>query len=299
MKVIKPVSISEGMITSSTIAEPDAGETVWSPYTAAIGDRRISTTTHRVYECAVATTDDPTVGVTKTPKSWVDVGATNKFAMFDLVNSTTSNEQGDLTLQLAPSQALTSLAGFSVSGVSDVVINMTSAGNNVYTKTVELNDNSAVDSIWHYYFTPQIRSESFVINDLPQYPTGVLDIEFKGSDVAVGNLVVGNQIEVGSMTAGTSLQLLDYSRKETDSFGNTIVQKGRTSKLVNFNLGIEYSLVDYTFNQVAELTGTPSVWFGDAGSDDPTLVFGYYRDFNINLPSKTMTDATITIEGLV
>ncbi len=299
MKVIKPVSISEGMITSSTIAEPDAGETVWSPYTAAIGDRRISTTTHRVYECAVATTDDPTVGVTKTPKSWVDVGPTNKFAMFDLVNSTTSNEQGDLTLQLAPSQTLTSLAAFSVNGASDVVINMTNAGSNVYTKTIEMNDNSAVASIWHYYFEPQVRSESFVINDLPQYPTGILDIEFKGSAVAVGNLVVGNQIEVGSMAAGTSLQLLDYSRKETDSFGNTVVQKGRTSKLVNFNMAVAYNLSSYVFNQVAELTGTPSVWFGDAGSDDPTLVFGYYRDLNINLTTNNIVDATITIEGLV
>ncbi len=299
MKVIKPVSISEGMITSSTIAEPDAGESVWTPYTAAIGDRRINTTTHRVYECAVATTDDPTVGVTKTPKSWVDVGPTNKFAMFDLVNSTTSNEQGDLTLKIEPAQALTSIAGFSVLGVSDVVVNMTSAGNNVYTKTISLNDYSSVDSFWHYFFTPVIRSESFVINDLPQYPSGVLDIDFKGSNVAVGNLVVGNQIEVGSMAAGTSLQLLDYSRKETDSFGNTIVQKGRTSKLVNFNMAVAYNLSSYVFNQVAELTGTPSVWFGDAGSDDPTLVFGYYRDLNINLTTNNIVDATITVEGLV
>ncbi|MCP4060776.1 MAG: hypothetical protein GY820_35090 [Gammaproteobacteria bacterium] len=299
MKVIKPVSISEGMILSSTIAEPDAGETVWSPYTAAIGDRRINVTTHRVYECAVATTDDPTVGVTKTPQSWVDVGPTNKFAMFDLVNSTTSIEQGDLTLQFSPSQVLTSLAAFSVNGASDVIINMTNAGLNVYSKTIEMNDNGAVDSIWHYFFEPQIRSESFVINDLPAHPTGVLEIEFKGSSVNVGNIVIGNQIDIGSMAAGTSLQLLDYSRKETDSFGNTVVQQGRTSKLVNFNLAVDYSLSSYVFNQVASMTGSPSVWFGDAGDSDPTLVFGYYRDLNINLTTNSVVDATITIEGLV
>ena len=53
-RVMVPVTISDSMILAGTsIAEPAASETVWvSGGTYTLGQERIRTTTHRVYECA-------------------------------------------------------------------------------------------------------------------------------------------------------------------------------------------------------------------------------------------------------
>lgn len=135
--------------------------------------------------------------------------------------------------------------------------------------------------------------------DLPAYSNATLTLTVNGNNILFGNLVLGNQVPLGIANYGTSVQLLDFSRKETDIFGNTVVTKGRTSKRVTYDVTIQKSKVNYVFDTIASVTTTPAVWIGDDASNDPTLVFGYYKDFQNNISSPTITDATITIEGLV
>jgi hypothetical protein len=305
MRVIRPQTIDDANLTSSTIAEPDAGETVWVPATLTLGTRRINTTTHRVYEVVADpdTADDPVgvnEGINANPPTWVNVAPTNKFAMFDNINSTQSSETTSLVVEITTGLVTNSIAGFNIDGASTINVTMTDpTAGVVFDRDISMINNSQVGSWWDFFFAPIINITSFVILDMPIFPDATIKITVTGSTIDFGSLIVGSQITLGITNFGTSLQLLDFSRKETDSFGNTVVVPGRTSKLVNFNVTIQKSLVGYVFDQLTQLTGSPSVWVGTDETDDATLVFGYYRNFRNNISSPTITDATITVEGLV
>jgi len=300
--LIKPISIENGALTGSTVPEPDAGETVWTAGTYNKGDRRISTVTHRVYEVVAdpTTHEDPVNGVDSNPPTWVDVGPTNRWAMFDTVNSTQTSESTQLIVELDTGLLVNSIAGFSIEGATSINVTMDDpTEGEVYNNDLEMIDNSEVTDFYYYYFSPIVQISSFALLDLPAYSNATLTLTVNGNNILFGNLVLGNQVPLGIANYGTSVQLLDFSRKETDIFGNTVVTKGRTSKRVTYDVTIQKSKVNYVFDTIASVTTTPAVWIGDDASNDPTLVFGYYKDFQNNISSPTITDATITIEGLV
>lgn len=302
MIVVKPVEVTDSILTSSTIPEPDTGETVWTPGTYTLGTRRISTTTHRIYEVVADpdTTDDPVVGVNANPPTWVDVAPTNKWAMFDTVNSTRSEETTQLIVEITAGQVVNSIAGFSIREVNDINITVTDPIDGiVYNTDVDMNDNSEVADWYYYFFSPIVKRSNFALLDLPAYPNATIKMTADGNDIKFGTLVVGNQFNLGAANYGTSVQLLDFSRKETDDFGNIVVTPRRNSKLVDFDVTIAKDRVNFVFNFISTITTIPAVWIGDDGSNDPTLVFGYYRDYQNNISSPTITDATIQVEGLV
>ena len=69
MIVLKPLEVTDAILTDSDIAEPDStydmGATLWSAGTITKGQKRYKTSTHKIYEVVAdpSTTDDPEVGV--------------------------------------------------------------------------------------------------------------------------------------------------------------------------------------------------------------------------------------------
>ena len=303
MRVVKPIAITNAKFTSSSIAEPDVsvGEIEWVAGSYNTSDRRIKSSTHRVYEVTASpsTTDDPEVGVLADPPSWVNVGPVNKWALFDNLNSTKSKRSTQLILEVTPAEIANSVAGFSIEGAGAINVKMTDPSSGiVYDNDLDLVDNSQVANWYHYYFEPVIRVSQFALLDLPTYPSATIKVTIDGGDIAVGSLIIGGVIDLGIANYGTSVQLLDFSKKDRDEFGNVIVKEGRTSKLVDFDVTVPKEKVNYVFNQLSQITTIPSVWVGDDGSNDPTLVFGYYRNYQNNIDTPTITSATIQVEGL-
>lgn len=301
MIVIKPIAVDDTNLTSSTIPEPDTaqGEVLWVAGSYNTGDRRVEG--HRIYEVTAdpSTTDQPSVGSQKTPPTWVDVAPTNKFAMFDTVNSTKSIETTQLIVEIDAGVIINSIAGIAISGATAINVTVNDpVDGEVYSQDIDMLDNSQVTDWYEYYFSPIIRVSQFVLLDLPAYPNATITITVDGDDIGFGNLVIGNQAVIGVANYGTNVQLLDFSRKNTDEFGNTVVSQRRTSKLVEFDVTINKSRVNYVFDLLSSITTVPSVWVGGGDTSDPTLVFGYYRDYQNNISSPTITDATIRVEGL-
>ena len=75
MYVLKPITITAGMIQAGTsIDEPAAGETAWTSVgTYTVGDLRIRSTTHKVYECVQASTGR-TALPENDPAYWLEKG---------------------------------------------------------------------------------------------------------------------------------------------------------------------------------------------------------------------------------
>tara|TARA_R110002126_G_scaffold87088_1_gene209881 strand:- start:2546 stop:3460 length:915 start_codon:yes stop_codon:yes gene_type:complete len=303
MRVIKPATITDATFTSSDIPEPDAtqGEVVWTAGTYTLGDQRLVISTHTIYQVVVAsTTDEPTAGAALTVPSWVVLKPSNKWAMFDNVNGTQSIYPSDLTIELTQGVINNSLASFNVTGASSVDITVTDPTEGVvYTKTVEMLNNEAVVDYYEYFFSPLIPLTEFALTDLPAYSAATIKVDYIGdAGINVGTLIVGNAAVLGVANHGTSLQLLDFSVKDTDEFGNFIITPRRNSKLVDFDCTVLTSRVSYVFNTLSSLTTTPAVWLGTESTSDATLVYGYYRDSQINISGPIISDCTIQIEGL-
>ena len=296
MRVVLPIAVTEDILISSTISEPDTGEVVYVTGPSLTGERFILTSTHRAYEVVAipSTTNDPETGISAVPPTWVDVGPTNKFAMFDNINSTRSEETTTLVVEVKPGVVANSIAGFNISGVTNVNVTVTDPiDGEVYNTDVAI-DNSQLSE---FFDDDDINSE-FILLDLPFYSNATTKLTATGTSIKFGNFVIGNKTILGVAKVEGALQLLDFGKKETDTFGNTVVKPGRTAKLVDFEVSVDFNNVSFVFDVLSSITSIPSAWVATDEVNDPTLVFGYYRDYQESISSATITNATITVEGL-
>lgn len=290
MNVIPPLEITDALLTSSTIAEPDTGETAWSGASVAyvVGDRRIRTTTHRVYECRIAHTSAASPLPENNATQWSDVGPTNKWAMFDTFRSTSTVKPSVITVVLTPGVRIDSVALLGL--VADTVtVSMTSGGNPVYSYTEDLNYRDVND--WYdYFFRPFSRKSSVVLFDLPPYTDGIVTITLgiTTGNVECGAAIVGSYEYIGNVRYEAESDVLNFSTVTRDFDGgtNTLVQRSNVPKTIQ-SIVIEKSRVNRVRALRDNYPATPLVWAGldDTGDGyfEALLILGIYRRFSINL----------------
>lgn len=285
MYFIKPHTISD---FNSTIPEPDAGETVWSAYTSTVGDVRILTTTHRKYRAAISSTDSPDAGVLKDPKTWVDIGPTNKWAMVDNKNTTQSTASGGITVDFTLGVVSSSLSGFNITGASSVEIEVSVASDGViYTKSIPMIDNSEINDFFPWFFDELVNKTEFIVTDLPFYGNATIEVDFVGSgDVGVGSLVFGNPYRLGDINYGTSYKLL-AGGVEDDS---------ATMKLIDYRFTILNNQGGSTYRKLASVIGAPAVYFATENVDNGAMVLGFYLDSNISIDTPSYCPVSLSVK---
>lgn len=304
MIVVKPIPVTDTSLLAAQINEPDlaTGEVEWTAGTYTTGEQRIKSSTHRVYEVVAdpSTSDEPEEGLLKDPPSWIDVGATNRWRMFDnKVSSQTTGANIDVFIENQP--IITSVSGFNISGTDTVKVQLTTGtGLLVYEKEIIMQDDSVVGGWWDYFFEPIVAQTRFIITDLPMYPNTRLIVRTYGDAVAFGELIIGRGQNIGTTQHGTGWQGLDFSVKERNQFGEYTVVAGLTADLLDYDIKLEKTKFGYVKGILKSLTGIPTVWIGNPNDiNDGTAVFGYYRDAQINFTSPSLIDMTVQVEGLV
>lgn len=295
MRIIKPVDVTPAILTSSNVPEDDF--TAWSAATAyAVGDE--VTYNHRNYEALVAHTGANPETDTSDPPKWLDLGATNRWRMFDDKVGSLTEQAGSIAVELQPGAVINSVALFNLLGRSATVTLTDPAEGIVYQRAVSLVD-AGVNNWYDYFFAPIGRQTDFVLLDLPAYGTATLSVTIDNADgtAQVGHLVMGRQAEIGVALYGSGVGITDYSRKQTDDFGNAVIVERAFSKRAEFDVSLETSQVARVQRLLAGIRAQPVVWIGEA-SYEATVLFGYYRDFSISISGPTVSDATITVEGL-
>jgi len=279
----------------SNVPEDDAP--VWVAGTYGQGDRVIQN--HHVYEVlAETTTDSPTAGVAKSPPTWLNLGATNRWRMFDDKVGSLTEKTGSIAVELQPGTVINSVALFNLLGRSATVTLTDPVDGIVYQRTVSLVD-AGVTNWYEWFFAPIGRQTDFVLLDLPAYGTATLSvvIDNAAGTAACGHLVMGRQAEIGVALYGSGVGITDYSRKEADAFGNAIVVERSFSKRAEFDVMVDTPQIGRVQRLLAGIRAQPVVWIG-AESYESTVLFGYYRDFSISISGPSVSDATITVEGL-
>ena len=217
---------------------------------------------------------------------WLNIGPANKHAMFDESPSSLTEGTGTLTVVVTPgdvdSLALINLTAYSLS-VTGVVGTST-------TYSASMNTDGLTE---------------VVLTDLPGGTGLSLTVSMMASGtagtVSVGDVVFGAIHEVGTSQAGASASMIDYSTKQTDTYGDTVFVQRGFAKTLSIETLIPNGDLNRVMRLISGLRATPTVWIASDHPDysAPGIVFGYYRDFQIDIRYPTYSICSFEIDGLV
>jgi hypothetical protein len=268
MLLVQPTTVAGGALANSNVPENDYPE--WSAEaTYAEGARVIKAATHRIYESTVAANigNDPAGASGK----WLDVGPTNRWAMFDQALGTkTSAADLILVTLLVPDVDAVALL--------DVV------GNTV-----------RVEAPGYDRELPVVAG-AVTFLDMPVTGGPVVVRVMGTGTVSVGTLLIGKLVALGTTEASPRAGINDFSRKEVDEFGEPTIVERAWAKRMSTRALIRTDAIDVVANRIAAVRAKPSLWIGDEGTDSLT-VYGFFKDFSIEVGENVST-LSLSIEGL-
>jgi len=299
MKIIRPIEIVPAMITACNVTEADATYPDWLIGTAYVVGNTV-TSNHKFYECLINSTGDlPEDNSETIPPIWLDLGANNRWKMFDKVVGSQTSQTSPLTLTIEPGQ--TDTASFLDIEATEIDITMTDPVEGiVYENTLDLISTAGIIDAFTYYFEPIISDSSAVLLDLPPYSSASIELTISntGGTVLVGTLAFGTQKELGCTQYNPSISIHDYSRKEADIFGNYSILERAYAKRLSVELFLPNSSVDVVATTLAQYRATPIIWIGVDTGFSSMILFGFYRSFSITVKYVNDSTCNLELEGL-
>ena len=277
MRLMPPVTVTDAVLSSSSVAEDDYP--AWSAGVGyAVGSRVIRE--HRRYESLTAANigNDPALGATQ----WLDLGPTNRWAMFDQALGSVTSAAGSLTVTLAPPGPVDMAALLDVVGQS-IRVQVTDNGAVVFDRSEPVDGRGA-----------------YLFRDLPTTAGASVTVTVAGASgsapVSVGTLAIGRSVGLGITGASPTAGITDYSRKEVDDFGTvTIVQRAWSKRMAATTL-IRADALDVVASRIAAVRAKPALWIGDDGLES-LILYGFFKDFAIEA-GQQVSKLSLSIEGL-
>lgn len=342
-KLIRPVTITGSILTSSTIPEEvaatysgattyaagdlagaastyGAAQTVWrslqngntgnaqsegvwwtlagtvypvynSGSSCNIGGIVTDLATHTLYESLVnSNTGNALSDATK----WTNIGATNRWKMFDGSYQTQSTELNEFTLVLTPGTLVNSLAVLNVEAASVTVAQSVSA----YSRTISLVRHDVLNWYDWYYELP-IRTGDAVFTDIPPYPASTLTVTVTntGGTAKCGIMVIGKSRTLGLTEWEFSRSINDYSRAVEATSGTVELVQGAYSKRMVLDVWVEDGMESEVTRVLEEYRAQALVFVGSSAYS-MAIIYGFLGAWNVPVSIRGR-NASIEIKGLI
>ena len=306
MKILNPVPsvLTSGNIVSTTVPEPDSGDpAAWNATRVpdyAIGELVSYATTHKIYKCIKTSYNNVPTNTTY----WQEYAPMGRYAPFDQTTSTQASCNSPLTYVLETGQSVGAIALLDVVGQSayiKVVSNPHVTPVTRYEKTITLS--TAVITDWYmYFFSAFTQKKNLIVFDLPPYPDAHIEITItSGSNpVKVGGIILGDVEILGGTHYGAQAGIRDYSRKVVDeATGMVTLEQRKYAKTMSVKFHLDNGSVNSVHDRLANLRATPIVWIGDDDAAyEPLIIFGFYKDFRLEISHPSSSYYTLEIEGM-
>jgi hypothetical protein len=277
MKAIVPIAVTGAILSSSTVPETD-----YPAYnggtTYALSARTISTATHRIYESTIVGNvgHDPTAGASQ----WLDVGPTNRWAMFDKAAGAPTTYAGTITVVLALPDAADSI-GFVDLQAASIRVQLVAGATTLLDQT-----RAAPQTCEAFLSLPAGTGRTLTVTIAPT-----------GGTAIVGKMGVGTLLDLGDTEDGPTVSILDYSKRETDAFGVTTVVERSWAKRTALRSRLDSSLVDDTERRLAAVRAVPLIFIGHDAY--PALTsYGFIKEFTGEVQIGATSFYSLTFEGL-
>ena len=307
MRLIREEVVAPAALTSNVAIT----ETAWTPGTYTLGQQRYIGTD--LYEVVAdpSTADDPRVGVLPKPvppvngeaqpdlpPTWVRIGKINRWRMFSEFVAEKTVRASPLQVEIATSPRVNAVALFGLEAAAVEIVTY-SGGEETGRVSKAMTNVMEVSNWYEYFFQEIIKIEEGVILDLPSYGTDRLVIRVTNDDapVAIGKVVIGQQVELGKTRLGYSAGIEDFSLKERDDFGGWKVTERRFAKRAEFSVILNAGRFAAVMRDLAAVRARPTVFIGDPASPE-TIVIGFYKDAWATRSTREIAEMTLEIEGL-
>lgn len=299
MKLIRPETVTDTIFQSSDV--PEADYSAWLVGTTyALADRVIVTTPniHKIYESqqGANTGNDPT---TDDGTYWLEVSSTNRWKLFNGIVQEQTVQAGGMEYVLQSPTVINSLALINVDCAEVTVTVDDATEGQVYNQTFSLISDSGIQDWYAYFFEPIVRDDRLAILDLPPYANADITVTFTDTVTAkCGALIIGQFADLGFSQHGASYSIIDYSTKTTDSQGRVTITDGPYANKLDVDVILDTAVFGTVRNTLADLRTTPCAWIAEENNRN-SIVYGYYREFDIILSNPTTSRCSLEIEGLV
>jgi hypothetical protein len=288
--IVPPVAITDAMLTDTDV--PEDTNPAWSSVTTyGLGARAYSG--HTVYQSVQAGNLNHAV---TDEDWWTVVGPTNRWACLDGSNSTQTAKSTSMFYEFEPVQAVTSLAVLNVTGCNTAraLVEHPTYGT-LKDTTYELASLPEAPGWWEWTFGERSAPTVLIVQDLPPLPGCTVTVELDGTtELAVGVLQLGVAKEIGEgVLAGMRTGIQDYSRKETNEFGETVLVQRSYADTASFDVPIRIEQVEDCKAYLTALRATPALWITPRG-----VIYGFFQEFEIVFAYTTVAECSFSIQGL-
>lgn len=295
LRIVHPLPVTDSVLVFSNV--PESSYPAWSIVgTYGVGDRVYLASTHMVYESAAAGNagNDPTTS----PAQWVEVGPTNRWALFDRSNSTQTAQSSGFTYRLQPtgSYNVVYLGGMTGALSARFQVSHPTLGA-LADKTLDLASVPNQAGWWEWFYAER-RGPALAVVEVPGVLGSELRVDVTGTtDLAAGVLLFGQAKEIGLLVQqGARVGIQDYSRKETTDFGDTVLVQRAYAKRASFDLPIKAELVDEAIEYLTSIRATPCLFIGPRY--ESAVIYGFYKEFDVNIAYASHSVCSLQVEGL-
>lgn len=284
MIVLRPIAMTDAQLISSTVPEPDTGETAYNPATTYAAGNTVSviaTDSHKKYESLQGgNTGNTPVAAPNETTWWADLGNTNRWRMFDNYRSNKTIGTSPMTVVRRPGQVISALSLIGIVGAETAEITIKD-GSSVtrYSKTIDLRAR-IVTNWYEFFYEPFSNTKAIVLSDIPPISDPEITIALTGasSQIELGGNYVGSYVEIGNLRMGASAPRTNYSTVERnfDSSINVMTPRPRRPT-VKGELIVTKNRLDKVMETLDALDARVSVFSGLAEITD-----GYFQTFLIN-----------------
>lgn len=296
MLVLKPTVFQNSMLISTDATEIYADYSSGTTY----ADNARVVYNFNIYESLQGTNLNHQPDTS--PTWWLLVGADNRHAMFDQLVSTGTTKASTLTVTIATG----TIDSFALINLDTDTVKITVrdglGGTIVYEETGGLSGTTVLDWYQYFFYDPLLRRTQLVFRGIPPYVNSHVTLEFiKTGTISVGAAVWGSLSTLGGTQYGATAGIVDYSRKETNVFGNIEFIERAYSKRMQTQVYVDNANLNRTQQLLYSLRATPAVWIA---SDSPQyeealVVYGWYRDFSTDISYPSHSLCSLEIEGLI
>lgn len=265
-------------VSSSSVPYPDAGSPAYVSSTSYTINSKV-TAAENIYVCIAPSSGyEPPAR----PDLWRCEGAAERYKMTDLSTSTKTTGTSPLTF---------TLSGNGVAGMNNM------AFLNVVATSIQIVAVNAGVTVYSSTYSMAGKTD-LVVTDLPGGNITVNVTITHSTNVSVGTCFWGKVTDIGMTQYGASAGIIDYSTRTTDIYGNATILQRTYAKRISSNLMIANTNIDSVFNFLATNRVVPMVWVGADGLYSSLIVYGMYKDFDINVAYPDYSSCSLTIEGL-
>ena len=303
MIVVPPITLTTDN-TTSTVPEPSAGEVEWVSGTAYTkGQVVIRSVTHKKYECITDnnSTSPPELNFTQ----WLDIGPTNKWAMFDNLRSKKTIAQGSMEITVTSGKRIDSVALMGLEAKT-VKVWMVVGGVTVWGPE-ERNMTGRNTTTWSEYFFGEFKYvPTLLFKNLPPYSGATIHIEITNDpalNVACSEVIVGKKTYIGAAQYNAVSDSLNFSKIDRDEFGNTLLKQRRTVPKARVTTIAKKGLTNKIREVREELNAVPALWSAlDDNFTDPyfeaLFIYGVYKQFEIDISEPNSTTINLELEEM-